>query len=48
MTEEAGAIVHYGFEVRGFEFLVARAEVSNTGSWQVMEKLGMSQERIDT
>ena len=48
MTEAAGAIIRYGFEVRGFEMLVARAEVSNTGSWRVMEKLGMSRERVGT
>ena len=48
MTEAAGAIVRYRFEIRGFEILVARAEVSNTGSWRVMERLGMSRERIGT
>jgi len=48
MTEAAGAIIRYGFEVRGFETLAARTEASNIGSWRVMEKLGMSRERVGT
>ena len=48
MTEAGDAIVRYAFDVRGFETLVARADVRNAGSWRVMEKLGMSRERVGT
>jgi RimJ/RimL family protein N-acetyltransferase len=48
MAEAVGKIIRYGFEVCGFEMLVARAEVSNSGSRCVMEKLVVPREWVGT
>lgn len=43
-TEMAQAWFRYGFEHLSLERIVAVAEPENTGSWRVMEKLGMRYE----
>ncbi|MFA7533959.1 MAG: GNAT family N-acetyltransferase [Tissierellaceae bacterium] len=43
-TEASKVIVQYGFEKLDINKIFARALVSNTGSWKVMEKTGMSYE----
>ncbi len=43
--ESAAAWLKYGFERAGLERIVAVCEPENTGSWRVMEKLGMRYER---
>ena len=43
-TEMAAAWFRYGFESAGLERIVAVADPENTGSWRVMEKLGMQYE----
>ncbi len=45
-TEAARAALRYGFERAGLERIVAVADPQNTGSWRVMEKLGMKFERL--
>jgi RimJ/RimL family protein N-acetyltransferase len=44
-TEAAAASLRYGFERAGLERIVAVAHPQNTGSWRVMEKLGMKFEK---
>ena len=46
VTEAARAILRYGFETAGLVYIVAVALPENTGSWRVMEKLGMRREGI--
>jgi ribosomal-protein-alanine N-acetyltransferase len=43
-TEVAAAWLRYGFERAGLARIVAVASPQNTGSWGVMEKLGMKYE----
>jgi ribosomal-protein-alanine N-acetyltransferase len=43
-TELASAVVHWGFEVRGLERIVAVANADNEASRRVMDKLGMRYE----
>jgi ribosomal-protein-alanine N-acetyltransferase len=43
-TEAAGALVRHAFEVLGVRRVYATCDVRNTGSWRVMEKLGMRRE----
>lgn len=38
----------FGFETVGLERIVAVAHPDNTGSWRIMEKCGMSYQKIDT
>ena len=45
-TEAASACLHYVFEHTALDRIVAVAEPENTGSWRVMEKLGMKREKI--
>ena len=45
-TETAAAWLRYGFEQKGFARIVAVAVPENTGSRHVMEKLGMTFERL--
>lgn len=45
-TEAAGASLRYGFERAGLRRIVAVADPQNTGSWRVMEKLGMKFEKM--
>lgn len=40
-TEAARAVLDYAFFVLGLDAIVARCDARNTGSWRVMEKLGM-------
>ena len=40
-TEAARAVLDYAFYVLPLETVEARADARNTGSWRVMEKLGM-------
>lgn len=47
-TELAAAWLRYGFERAGLARIVAVAIPENTGSWHVMEKLGMKYERRAT
>src|SRR5919202_5171897 len=44
-TELAAAWLRYGFETAGLARIVAVADPRNTGSWRVMEKLGMRHEK---
>ncbi len=44
-TEIAAAWLRYGFEQAGLRRIVAVAVPENTGSWRVMEKLGMKFEK---
>ncbi|MDQ3907366.1 MAG: GNAT family N-acetyltransferase [Acidobacteriota bacterium] len=44
-TEMAAAWLRYGFETAGLARVVAVADPRNTGSWRVMEKLGMRHEK---
>jgi RimJ/RimL family protein N-acetyltransferase len=46
MTEAARAVVDWGFEHRGLAKVFAKADLPNTGSWKVMEKLGMRREGL--
>lgn len=40
-TEAARALIRYGFEVLGFDVVVACADVPNTASQRVLEKAGL-------
>ena len=40
-TEAATAVIAHGFEELGLARIQASADIRNTGSWRVMEKLGM-------
>lgn len=44
-TEMSRVLVDHGFERLGYQRIMARAEIENTGSWGIMEKLGMTRER---
>lgn len=46
--ESALGWLKYGFEDAGLERIVAVAQPENTGSWRIMEKLGMSFEKTET
>lgn len=46
-TEVAKALLHYGFENLNLNKIVAIAIPENTGSWRVMEKLGMKYVKND-
>lgn len=43
-SEVAEALLRQGFEAMGMRRIIATCEVANTGSWRVMEKLGMRRE----
>jgi ribosomal-protein-alanine N-acetyltransferase len=43
-TEAARAILRFGFETLGMHRVWAECVADNTGSWRVMERLGMRQE----
>lgn len=43
--EAARAWLAYGFEKAGLQRIVAIAQPENTGSWRIMEKLGMRYEK---
>lgn len=45
--ECAMAWLKYGFETAGLERIVAVAAPENTGSWGIMEKLGMTYEKTE-
>lgn len=45
--ETALAWLRYGFENLGLERIVAVAVPENTGSWRIMEKLGMKYEKTE-
>jgi len=45
-TEAARAVLRYAFEELHLRRIFARADVRNTGSWRVMEKLGMKREGV--
>lgn len=46
--ECAAAWLRYGFEKTNLTRIVAVASPENTGSWRIMEKLGMRREKIET
>ncbi len=46
-TEVAAAWLRYGFEQAGLARIVAVASPENSGSWHVMEKLGMKYETTE-
>ena len=46
--ECAFAWLEYGFEKAGLERIVAVADQANVGSWRIMEKCGMSFEKIQS
>ena len=46
-SEAAQAVIKYGFERLGFEFIVAIAYAENKRSLQVIEKLGFEFQRMD-
>lgn len=46
-TEAARAVLDYAFYVRPIEVIHARADARNTGSWRVMEKLGMRRTALE-
>ena len=46
MTEATLRVVRWGFEELGLDKIFAHADVLNVGSWRVMEKLGMTRERL--
>ncbi len=46
MTEAAKAVMDWGFEGFELEKVYSWADVRNTGSWRVMEKIGMTREGI--
>ncbi len=43
-TEAAEAVIRFGFEELGLARIQATADIRNTASWRVMEKLGMRRE----
>jgi RimJ/RimL family protein N-acetyltransferase len=43
-TELAAELLRVGFEVMGFHRIIGRCDARNTGSWKVMERLGMRRE----
>ncbi len=45
-TEAATAVITHSFEELGLARIQASADVRNTGSWRVMEKLGMKREGV--
>jgi len=45
-AEAAGALIRHGFETLGLHRIVATCDIRNTGSWRVMEKLGMRREAL--
>jgi RimJ/RimL family protein N-acetyltransferase len=45
-SEAAGAVVKMAFETLGLRRMLANCDVRNTGSWRVMEKLGMRREAL--
>ena len=45
-TEAAAALLQVGFETLGLRRIFATCDVRNTGSWTVMEKLGMRREAM--
>jgi RimJ/RimL family protein N-acetyltransferase len=45
--ETAKAWLDYGFNQANLERIVAVASPENTGSWRIMEKLGMTREKIE-
>jgi RimJ/RimL family protein N-acetyltransferase len=45
--ETANAWLAYGFNQANLERIVAVASPENTGSWRIMEKLGMKREKIE-
>jgi RimJ/RimL family protein N-acetyltransferase len=45
--ETAKAWLNYGFNQANLERIVAVASPENTGSWRIMEKLGMKREKIE-
>lgn len=47
-TEAARGALDYAFYVLGLEAIVARCDARNTGSWRVMEKLGMWRTALET
>lgn len=46
VTEAAAAVIELGFDCYGLHKVWAHADVRNTASWRVMEKLGMSREGL--
>ena len=46
VTEAATAVIDYAFEILGLARVQALADIRNTGSWRVMEKLGMRREGL--
>ena len=46
MTEAVLAILHYGFIDMGLHRIWATADVDNTPSWRLMERVGMQRERV--
>ena len=46
--EAARAWLEYGFRVVDLKSIVAVASPENTGSWRIMEKLGMRREKTET
>jgi ribosomal-protein-alanine N-acetyltransferase len=47
-TEAARAMIRFGFEQLGFDFVVASADAPNSASLRVMEKAGMRFDRRET
>jgi RimJ/RimL family protein N-acetyltransferase len=45
--ETANAWLDYGFNQANLDRIVAVASPENTGSWRIMEKLGMKREKIE-
>jgi ribosomal-protein-alanine N-acetyltransferase len=45
-TEAAGALLPLAFETLGLRRMLATCDARNTGSWRVMEKLGMRREAL--
>jgi RimJ/RimL family protein N-acetyltransferase len=45
--ETANAWLNYGFNQANLDRIVAVASPENTGSWRIMEKLGMKREKIE-
>lgn len=46
MSEALGAIVQYGFEVKGLEFIIAEIMLENIASRKLLEKLGFQSQRV--